>query len=103
MSFLLYSIAAMCALMGTAGGWYLSDINLLSNGLLAAVLCAAFGRIVHLLSKIEAHLKISQITSKMREERRIADALYPPRPIKAARKPKNVADRVRLMIDDIRS
>jgi hypothetical protein len=100
---LLYSIAFMSAFIGIAGGLYYSDFNLASNGLLSAVLCAAFGRIVQLLSKIEAHLKISQITARMREERRIADALFPPRPIKPTRKSQSVVERMRTMLEDIRS
>lgn len=102
MQYLLYFIAAVTSLIGIVGGAYFGDINLASNGLLAAVLCAAFGRIVHLLSRIEAHLKLGQITARMREERRIADALYPP-PVKIQARPDSVAGRMRAMVEDIRS
>jgi len=103
MVFLLYSIAAMCALIGIAGGLYASDVNLASNGLLAAVLCGAFGRIVHLLTRIESHLRLGQITARMREERRIADALFPQRTAKTPRAARSVAARVRSAINDLRS
>ena len=57
MHVLLYFIALASALAGIAVGYFLSNLDIMSSALLAAVLFGAIGRVVHTLNMIEEHLR----------------------------------------------
>jgi hypothetical protein len=56
MHFLLYLIAVFSAVIGAVWGAKAGSMSIVSSGVMAAVLFGSFGRIIHLLVQIEAHL-----------------------------------------------
>lgn len=76
MHYLLYMIGLAAVAIGVGYGMYTSNIMFLSNGLLVGVLFGAIGKGVHLLDQIESHLRLGEITTRMREERRDTQERY---------------------------
>lgn len=58
MHMLLYLLGVSTAITGAVMGILAGTINLITTGLLVAVLFGALGKIVHLLELIESHLKV---------------------------------------------
>jgi hypothetical protein len=57
MHVVLYTLAVACALIGAIWGVLQSQVLVVANGMLAAVLMGAIAKIVHSLDMIEGHLR----------------------------------------------
>ncbi len=69
MHILLYVIGVMATLIGIAAGVLLQQLPMIANGLLIGVLFGTLGKGLHLLQKIENHLRVGFINLKMADNR----------------------------------
>lgn len=69
MHILLYVIGVMATLVGIGAGVLLQQLNMIANGLLIGVLFGTLGKALHLLQKIENHLRVGFINLKMADSR----------------------------------
>lgn len=69
MHILLYVIGVMATLVGIGAGVLLQQLNMIANGLLIGVLFGTLGKALHLLQKIEHHLRVGFINLKMADSR----------------------------------